>query len=231
MSRPDSQTKLNNHTPQHLEVNTIPQIPPSNTRTQTQSAGRILSLQRAQYLHDLRSHKDILSMPIRDRIKHMALHFFKYSAKISISIEREDEQMLKSTLIDTLIICLATCNSLNLNIETSELGVDLDKGLASSAHSEGRTGFNRKIAEKALASLVRLGGRMAKSIESTDHMEAGNPRLELEELAIKLFYTTLQNLTSLGVDVNMSIRFRYAQIEEATISLEPPACLSGAEKS
>ena len=175
----------------------------------------LLSLQAAQQTHDLLAHRDILNLDTQTRLKHMILHFLKYSGKMAIAQENRDEKLLINTLIDTFIICLATANALNvslgadLNILTSDLkslGIELSKNFR-----------KEKIHEHALIELVTTAGRMAKSIESTDHLERGNPRAELEKLIVELSSAMLGISGLINFTLQDEIEKRWKIIETKSI--------------
>ncbi|MFZ6731269.1 hypothetical protein ACO0LG_05025 [Undibacterium sp. Ji42W] len=172
----------------------------------------LLQLQQSQQAHDERSHRDILGLDTHTRLKHMILHFLKYAGKITNAGETGNHELLKATLVDTFIICLAMANTLNTSIganiheEAAELD-DLAKML-------GRQIAAPNIFDFTLKKLVSLSGKMAKSIESTDHLERGNPREELETLIVELSISILQIIGVLGFSLNTLIHERWAGVEQ-----------------
>ena len=54
--------------------------------THTPLEKSFLLLQKAQQIHDEKSHRDILNLNLKDRLKHMALHFCKYVGNLRVSI-------------------------------------------------------------------------------------------------------------------------------------------------
>jgi hypothetical protein len=175
----------------------------------------LLPIQLAQQEHDLLAHRDILALDTQTRLKHMTLHFLKYAGKIAAAGERRDRESLVSTIVDSFIICLATANTLNVSlgahIESSVNTVDdLARELA---HEVGED----DLFWRALHGLVKVAGQMAKSIESTDHLERGNPRAELEALIVELSRETLIVAGSTGVSLEASIRQRWNAVEAKSI--------------
>ena len=86
---------------------------------------QLLALQWAQLKHDEAYHKDVVILPLAQRIKHMALHNTKYTAYFFEAVENGDETRLTKTLVDAFIIALASANTLNY-----DLGKALDEASA-----------------------------------------------------------------------------------------------------
>ena len=174
----------------------------------------LTTLQRRQKCHDERSHQDILAENMYVRLKHMALHFYKYSMRVYAAEKSQDIEKFRSTLIDALIICLASANALKiflddyLTIEAETIS-DLFSKLSSN-NRDHRVAFN-----EALDSLLVLGGQMAKIMESTDHMERGDPRTEMSRLVPELFFSLARHTKALDLDVEKSIEERFIAIESA----------------
>ena len=84
------------------------------------TSSTILDLQWTQLAHDERYHKDVVILPLGERIKHMALHMAKYAGYLAED-ERSEPQRVTRVLTDAFIITLATANTLN-----QDLGRDLD---------------------------------------------------------------------------------------------------------
>src|SRR5690606_21404217 len=102
------------------------------------SPGKLLTkLQAIQKIHDERAHQDILAQNLYDRLKHMVLHFFKYASKVNLAKKSRDIDALKLTVLDSLIICLASANALKIYLDNyidceegktlSELCLDLSR--------------------------------------------------------------------------------------------------------
>src|SRR5712664_3145282 len=75
-----------------------------------------LKLQWAQLKHDEAYHKDVVIMPLAERIKHMALHNAKYVAYFFEALDQGDDARLIKTLTDAFIIVLASANTLNQDV-------------------------------------------------------------------------------------------------------------------
>ena len=133
----------------------------------------VYELQLSQLEHDENCHKDILSLPLVERIKHMALHNAKYVGYLVDALDAKDQVRFQGVLTDALIIVLATANSLNqdlaealveANLSTETLGT---LGL-SFADQYGR---NSNDPFEFVKRYARETGLLAKACESLDHME------------------------------------------------------------
>ncbi len=76
----------------------------------------LFMLQLEQLKHDQRYHQDFCGLPICQRMKHMALHFSKYSGRVAELHGDNDTRPLHTTITDTFIICLVTANILNVRL-------------------------------------------------------------------------------------------------------------------
>lgn len=174
----------------------------------------LTTLQKRQKCHDERSHQDILAENMYVRLKHMALHFYKYSMRVYVAEKSHNVEVLRSTLVDALIICLASANALKiflddyLTIEADSIS-DLFSKLSSNNKNHS-TAFN-----EIFESLLILGGQMAKIMESTDHMERGDPRTEMSRLVPELFFSLARHTKALDIDVEQSVEQRFIAIESA----------------
>lgn len=174
----------------------------------------LLPIQAAQQKHDLLAHKDILNLNAHTLLKHMILHFLKYSGKMAQANHTNNTALFSATLVDTIIICLATANALN---------VSLGKHIADRAFglNELCSKLGSNVVEPASAygafALVTIAGRMAKSIESTDHLEKGNPRIELEALIIELTKEMLGVAGALKLELGNEIEKRWKAVEAKSI--------------
>lgn len=191
---------------------------PKGLKNMNQIAERILlPLQRLQHEHDKIAHQDILSFSLHKRLKHMVLHFFKYAGKIQAAGEQNDLQAFRKLLIDSFIICMASANAMNLS-----LGKVMPVGLvASDLHGLAMAISESVPAQNLFASSIRdfllIGGRMAKALESADHMEDGNPRGDMRALLPELTISVLGHLGHLDGGLEEEIRFRLLSVEQKSI--------------
>ncbi|HGW5536615.1 hypothetical protein IPC451_02060 [Pseudomonas aeruginosa] len=191
---------------------------PKGLKNMNQIAERILlPLQRLQHEHDKIAHQDILSFSLHKRLKHMVLHFYKYAGKIQIAWEDNDLQTFRKSLIDSFIICMASANAMNLSlgkVMPAELvASDLD-GLAA-AISEGLS--VQDLYASSIRDFLIIGGKMAKALESADHMEDGNPRGEMRVLLPDLTISVLGHLGKLDGELEEEIRSRLLSVEQKSI--------------
>ena len=81
-------------------------------------ADKLYQLQLNQLHHDERFHKEVVRLPVHQRINHMALHFAKYSGQlasefITPSFSKEQRSKL---IIDCFAIAISSVNILNVRI-------------------------------------------------------------------------------------------------------------------
>jgi len=196
---------------------------PSNSpkRTRFSSAARELcNFQAFQYIHDEKYHQDIWCLPFNARIKHMVLHFAKYTGKVLAAKEDKDKVLLRKTIIDTWIITLACANILNVKLSRS---LGLDEQDASNLQKFGATLLSSHfsdIEDPYLLTLRHLGkttGQMAKACESMDHGEAFDSRGTLERGVIELARLCLALATLLHLDLIPLVQDRWKEVEAKSI--------------
>ena len=78
----------------------------------------MLKWQIDQYDHDKRNHGDVFSLHRNDRLKHYGLHFAKYVGRIARG--ENEEKSMKQTIIDTLLVCLSSANTMQQKLEEVE---------------------------------------------------------------------------------------------------------------
>lgn len=172
-------------------------------------------LQTMQFNHDVKAHRDLLSFDIYSKIKHMTLHFSKYAGKIQASIIENNKIIIEKSLIDTFIICMATANALNKNLGTflespSKISYESIEDYLNKIE-------DKKSVEEFLICLVINTGNLAKAIESTDHMEFGNPRKDIENALGEIFVNTVKTISFLKIEIFKEIIERFNFIENKQI--------------
>ncbi|BCJ04512.1 hypothetical protein PRtIB026_A04560 [Pseudomonas sp. RtIB026] len=148
------------------------------------------------------------------RLKHMTLHFFKYASKINTAKKTDDAELLRKTVIDSIIICLASANTLRIFLDDyhqSSAKNITDLCLELSSHKT--QADSAAVYSEILESLLTHGGKMAKIMESTDHMEAGNPRVEMSTLVPLLTFDLLKHVTTLDIQLEAAMEKRFHAIE------------------
>jgi hypothetical protein len=173
----------------------------------------LLPLQHLQLVHDRLAHADILSFDLQKRLKHMVLHFFKYAGRMEEARGAGDRELLRSTLVDALIICMASANALNVSlgqhIDASGRVDDLD---VLARELAGRISHTDPF-DLAIRQFLLLGGRMAKAVESLDHTEAGDFRKDLDGLVPALAEATLSVLGMLEPGIELAVKRRLQKVE------------------
>ena len=172
----------------------------------------LATLQSEQQIHDAKSHWDIVILPTHSRLRHLVLHFAKYVGKLAVASE-EREVNASSTVVDVAIISLAIANSLNIDLsgylKTSSERRD-DKG---GHHSED----DRQLASSFFLALAIATGRMAKALESLDHLESYAFRSTIETEVGRVFSFCVEHSEELKLDLVKSIRQRWNAVEGSRI--------------
>jgi hypothetical protein len=179
----------------------------------------LCELQVEQLTHDESFHKDIVILPLADRIKHMALHNAKYVGYFIDAVDTGDDSRFQAVLTDAFIISLATANTLNQNIDQAlrvaggsntglmRVGAMLiDGGIRAAAEPFGFV--------KAYA---RATGQMAKACESLDHMEDIPHVAIMRASNIELFTLIIVEATRRSLDLEALFRNRLRRIERGSI--------------
>ena len=183
----------------------------------------LLPLQRLQLAHDQAAHFDMLAFDLHKRLKHMVLHFFKYAGKIESARDSRDNVALRAILLDTFVICVATANALNLSLGKHVTGSSETKDLDGLAAAVGKRFPGVDLYTDAVRQLVLTGGRMAKAIESLDHMERGDCRAAMESLVPELTTAVIGLLGRTPQGLEDDLRARLASIEQRSIFAPPAA--------
>jgi hypothetical protein len=179
---------------------------------------QLLDLQWAQLKHDEAYHKDVVILPLAQRIKHMALHNTKYTAHFFAAIDSSDEGRLSNTLVDAFIIALASANTLN-----QDLGRDLsDFGMARSFEDlSSRLAENLPRDANDRLWLVRQfahhNGQLAKFCESWDHLEALPFREGMKNCNLALLKVVLTECGARGMDIAATYKNRIRVVETRSI--------------
>jgi len=180
---------------------------------------QILALQWAQLKHDESYHKDVVILPLAQRIKHMALHNAKYTAHLFAVADTGDEGLRTKTLTDAFIISLASANTLNQHLGR-ELG-----GAAIAATSLPALGIVLGIelarSETDPLWLVRvfaqLNGRLAKACEAWDHLESVPFRDVMCDCNISILKVVLAEASAHRLDLAEAYKVRIREVETRSI--------------
>jgi hypothetical protein len=178
-----------------------------------------LKLQWAQLKHDEAYHRDVVIMPLAERIKHMALHNAKYTAYLFEAIDEGNDAKLTKTLTDAFVIVLASANTLNQDIG-QDLGASADEAPsfqslgASFAEDAGRHDADHYWLVRNFA---RHTGRLAKVCESWDHLESIVFRDEMKRCNLELLKAILAEASARQLDLAESYKSRMRQVEGRSI--------------
>lgn len=177
----------------------------------------LLPLQKLQQRHDEVAHRDILSFDLYKRLKHMVLHFYKYAGKLEAARQSRDPLALRATLLDSFIICMASANAMNVSLGQA-LSVRAEApNLDALSHRLARDIVGSDVFSEAVVRMVLIGGRMAKVVESADHMEDANPRAAMAALVPEMTAAVLGLLGHLPGGIEGDVRRRLRAVEERSI--------------
>lgn len=177
----------------------------------------LLPLQEMQYMHDKLAHQDILSFDLYKKLKHMVLHFYKYTGKIEAAREIEDKEELRRILLDAYIICMASANALNVSLGSCVIVESEVNDLDSLAILLAKNIDAPDLFSEAVRQFVLIGGKMAKVVESSDHMESGDPRSQMEFLIPQLAKLIIGLLGKTPGRIEADIRKRLSAVEKKSI--------------
>ena len=176
--------------------------------------GQLLDLQWSQLKHDEAYHKDIVILPVVQRIKHMSLHYAKYSAYFLEAADGGDNQRLTKTLADSFIIALATANALNQDLSRELGGRGTSKGLAALGEE-----FCESLARDAgdplwlVRQFVLHNGQLAKACEGWDHLEPLPFREIMKACNLALLKAVLAEAAGRAFDLSAAYRKRIREVE------------------
>jgi len=177
---------------------------------------QLLALQWTQLKHDEAYHKDVVILPLAQRIKHMALHNAKYTAHFFEAAETGDESRLIKTLVDAFIIALASANTLN-----QDLGKEFDAAADSFAETAASLAASLPRDPKDPLWLVRQfarhNGQLAKICESWDHLEPVPFREGMKACNLALFKVVMAEAGARGLDIETAYKGRIRVVETRSI--------------
>jgi hypothetical protein len=181
----------------------------------------MLALQWGQLQHDEIYHKDIVRLPVGDRLRHMTLHIAKYLGVIVEALETRDDMRIGATLVDMFIIDLASANALNMDLGREvaagrtqtfdnlvELGIAIATELGRPDDDDGMS-LIRRIAHHS--------GRLAKACESLDHLEAFPFREVLRDNVLGLFKVVVAEASLRQINLVERSSARLRAVESANI--------------
>ncbi len=168
-------------------------------------------LQTEQQRHDDLAHRDILCLPVQDRIRHMVLHFAKYCGHLADIQNVYNEARFTSTLVDTTIICLASANSLSIKLADSIQ--DQVSRSDRTTKFRAQAGISQELSTEFFIQLSKVTGTMAKACESLDHLESFDYRGTLERGVITIASLSAMVADRARIDLPTLVRARWEGIE------------------
>lgn len=181
----------------------------------------LFTLQKEQFDHDIKYHRDIHVLSVHHRLNHMALHFAKYVGRLVESYQPDSvSEDYKKTLIDVFIISLSSANILNLNL--AEQIKEVNKNPSSDFFELSRmlgdrdqlTIINPLYTIKALSIYT---GRLAKACESVDHLEKYPFRESISDCVIRISMQAIMSASVEGIDLSKEVRSRLASVKKKNI--------------
>ncbi len=130
----------------------------------------------------------------------MTLHLSKYSSKIVKSAFTEDSDVLKKSLIDTVIIIFSSANIFNHSIGSKySKNFDSIQSVGESVLNSFPTGKHNILLSLAVE-ISSTTGNMCKAVESLDHLEPYAFRESLLDSLHSLFELSLALACIVGVE-------------------------------
>jgi hypothetical protein len=157
-------------------------------------------LQTRQLEHDRLAHQQVLAWSHQRRLTHFTLHFAKYQATLLTTDHSRDSALRRRVLTDSLIITLATANTLGIQ-------------LADRASTFLRTCCPTSGHGLTLTSYISTVGCLAKSCEAMDHEEPFDHRQAFETGVVNLLLITARLAELEEVDLIESTHQRWSDIE------------------
>jgi hypothetical protein len=191
-------------------------------------------MQLNQRKHDEEYHRDIFFLNYQDRLKHIAFHYAKYSARLARDLHHSMDQNIHSsghdigkTLTDAFIMTLSGAELFNQNLE---LAVRKILGLPAKEESFGQfaetvAGKSQRLVQfrksseldgRLLGILIELddcSGIISKACDSLDHMEGIDRPLIVDTLA-RILTLLLVAGKEFKVDYEQSVPARLKEIEQ-----------------
>jgi len=177
---------------------------------------KLHQLQLEQLLHDRKFHADILCLPVQRRANHMALHFAKYAGKFVEAKPTKNREYFLETLVDTFVICLASANMFNIKIGDLAVFEEVKTKRFDTVGSE-IFSFVENECDDAFSfmadNITIFSGRIAKSIESLDHMEPYPFREVFEKNLESIIGSVFVAATFFKVDLISETKARLSTLE------------------
>lgn len=190
------------------------------------AAKSLRDYQLAQRNHDIAFHRDVFYRSSSDRLRHYCLHFAKYVGRLARAPPEGEElaKVLKATVVDATIICLALSDVLNVDLDEQlegAFGKPAKPGAGGWASiidvSRSEMGIE-KLREFALHRGGEATGDLCKVAESLDHIEALDPRTALTEGLIAWLSLVIVCSQHLKIDLFGEVEARWREIEKKRVT-------------
>lgn len=134
----------------------------------------VLFLQKIQNEHDCIAHQEVVYLEKDKRLNHYVLHFFKYASNIcdlndTLTEKSINNQEFKKQLRDTFLLTLAIANTYDVELIPKIINSDF-RNILKVVYSENIINKS-EILDFTYKSILKNGSKMAKRIESIDHLE------------------------------------------------------------
>ena len=162
-------------------------------------------LQARQYEHDMAAHREVLLWPIARRLTRFVLELSKYQGKLIAGPNGGTKDIRRRMITDSMIVVLSAANALNFSLSDSRASIDLRRDQPSDAD-----------AKKLLVHYVSTVGYMAEACEAIDH--GGNyPVTDVLKKGLRALFSITAALAAWeGVDLQLTIPERWAEVERAS---------------
>lgn len=177
----------------------------------------LLTLQWAQLKHDEAYHKDIVILPLAQRMRHMALHNAKYTGYFLAAVDDGDEVRFKRTLTDAFIICLAVANTLNQHLGRELTASNPDRSLLELGKVLAGTLLRDDDPLWIMRQYCKHSGQLAKLCEAWDHLEDLQFRSGMHQCNLSLVSAVLAEAAARGIDLAAAYRERIRAVEARSI--------------
>lgn len=181
------------------------------------ASDHLLTLQWAQLKHDEAYHKDIVILPLAQRMKHMALHSAKYTAYFLTAFDDGDEARFQRTLTDAFIICLAVANTLNQDLGRELAASNPDRSLLELGNALAGTLGRDDDPLWMIRQYCKHSGQLAKLCEAWDHIEDLQFRSGMHQCNLSLFSAVLAEAAARDINLAAAYRERIRAVEARSI--------------
>lgn len=194
--------------------------------TSERQSKTLMQLEQQQKQHDHEFHPDIFNLSYPNRMRHLVFHFAKYTGRLAEASLEDPEartSRIDGTIADTFVVVLSASDVLQVN---------LDEALTERYQTSSKTGIagwaaalqdryprppDGPLGRWWFEELAKSSGRMAKAMESLDHMEPLNVRAVLQAALEEILAQCLLFANIRGLDLGEVVERRWKEIEEKRI--------------